>query len=273
MPDNDSSGVGGGPGDPYSRVEYRRLIAWGDRIRREGPWLLALLDGAPERSVVDLGPGTGEHTAFFADQGARAVGVDASESMVEAAREHEAAGLGRFVLGDIRNADAVLVDEPPFGMAVCLGNVVPHLTGEDDLESLSRAVARILLPGGRFLIQLLNYDRILSQGIRHLPLNFRPGEAEEEIVFLRLMKPASDGRVLFFPTTLSLDPTSDEPVAVSGSKRVELRAWTAEDLTTSLEGAGFTVDLRGDMMGGAFHPESSNDVVVLATRKTSKGPA
>lgn len=147
-----------------------------------------------------------------------------------------------------------------------------HLTGEDDLERLSRSVARILLPGGRLLVQLLNYARILSQGIRHLPLNFRPGEAEEEIVFLRLMKPASDGRILFFPTTLSLDPSSDEPVAVSGSKRVELRAWTAEALTESLEGAGFTVDLRGDMMGGDFDPESSNDLVVLATRQASEEP-
>lgn len=264
----------GRPADPYSRVEYRRLIAWTDRIEREGPWLLELLDGAPERSVLDLGPGTGEHTAFFADQGARAVGLDASESMVEAAREHEAAGRGRFLLGDIRNADVVLADEPRFGMAICVGNVLPHLTGEDDLVRLFGAVRRMLLPGGRLLIQLLNYDRILGQGIRHLPLNFREGENGEEIVFLRLMTPSPDGRILFFPTTLSLDPGRDEPVSVSGSKRVELRAWTSEALQSALEAAGFTVVLKGDMMGGEFDPQSSNDLIALATRQAPEsGPA
>ena len=256
----------GRPGDPYSRVEYRRLIAWTDRIRRESPWLLELLEGAPDRSVLDLGPGTGEHTAFFAEQGARAVGIDASESMVQAAKEHEAAGRGRFVLGDIRDADTILVDEPRFGMAICVGNVLPHLLDQDDLVRLFEAARGVLLPGGRLLIQLLNYDRIIGQDIRHLPLNFREGEAGEEIVFLRLMAPAPDGRILFFPTTLALDPASDEPVRVSGSKRVELRAWRSAEVQGALEDAGFSVVLHGDMSGGPFDPDTSTDLVVLATR-------
>ena len=260
-------------GDPYSRVEYRRLIGWTERIRREGPWLLDLLDGAPERSVLDLGPGTGEHTAFFAEHGARAVGVDRSESMLAAAREHEAGGRGRFVHGDIRSVDGLLGAEPGFGMAVCLGNVLPHLTGEDDLEAFFKAVARLLLPGGRFLIQLLNYDRIIGQNVRHLPLNFREGDDGEEIVFLRLMKPAPDGRILFFPTTLSLDPSSEAPVSVSGSQRVELRGWTSGAVEAALERADFSVVLGGDMMGGPFDPESSNDLVVLATRHRPAEPS
>ena len=42
-----------GPGDPYSRVEYRRVIAWDRRIAREGPFLRRLLQSAPDRSVLD----------------------------------------------------------------------------------------------------------------------------------------------------------------------------------------------------------------------------
>ena len=82
------------PDDQYSRVNYRRLIAWDTRIKREAPFLLALLDRAPERSVIDLGCGTGEHVAFFADTGVRAVGLDCSEAMISAARDHERLGSG-----------------------------------------------------------------------------------------------------------------------------------------------------------------------------------
>ena len=243
------------------------MIAWTPRIEREGPWLLELLGGAPDRSVLDVGPGTGEHTAFFADQGARAVGVDSSASMVEAAREYESQGRGRFVLGDARDADQLLSGEPRFGMAICLGNVLPHLVESGDLDRLFGAVGRLLLPGGRLLIQLLNYERILSKGIRHLPLNFRADEEGGEIVFLRLMSPAPDGRIHFFPTTLRLDPDRDQPVTVSGTKRVELRAWTTADVVSALEGSDFDVDLHGDMRGGPFDPETSNDLVIVATHR------
>ena len=73
------------PDDPYSRVNYRRLIAWEKRIAREGPFLRSLLGRAPERSVIDIGCGTGEHVAFFSAAGARAVGLDRSEAMLKEA--------------------------------------------------------------------------------------------------------------------------------------------------------------------------------------------
>ena len=253
-------------GDPYSRTEYRRVIAWTRRIEREGPWLLELLDAAPDRSVLDVGPGTGEHTAFFARHGARAVGVDASESMIRAAREHEALGHGRFIHGDAREADKLLVDEPRFGLAICLGNMLPHLLEDQDLQLVFAAIHRLLLQDGKFLLQVLNYERILSQGVRHLPLNFREEGEGREVVFLRLMSPAPEGRILFFPTTLILDPSSEKPVALSGTKRVELRAWKAEELVSALEDVGFQSTQYGNMQGGAFDPESSSDFVVLGVK-------
>jgi len=268
----DSDKVRGGPGDPYARVDYRRMIAWQQRIAREGPLLLELLDTAPDRSLLDLGCGTGEHVAFFAEQGARAVGLDSSASMIDAAREHELAGHGRFVLGDALRADHVLGDEAPFGMALCLGNVLPHLTDDEQLDQWITALHQVLLPGGLALVQLLNYWRLLEGGQRHLPLNFRPvpedqpGSDRNEIVFLRLMRDEGDGRVLFFPTTLQLDPDADEPVRVVSTRRVPLRAWLEADLHERLEAAGFTVEFYGDMTRGPFEPSASQDLVFVARR-------
>jgi glycine/sarcosine N-methyltransferase len=254
--------------DRYSRTEYRRLIAWDRRIRREGPFLLGLLGEAPDRSVADLGCGTGEHVAFFAGQGARAVGLDSSESMIAQAREHEAAGKGRFVLADALRAREALGDEPAFGLAICLGNMLPHLLEEGDLRGFFRQTRDLLRPGGLFLLQVVNYRRILDAGVRHLPLSFAAGEHEgEEIVFLRLLRPAGPERLLFFPTTLLLDPRAEEPVQVKVSHRVELRPWTVEEVVPALEAAGFGVRLHGDMEGGPFDAATSYDLVTVGVRQ------
>ena len=262
---NDSPGC---QGDQYSRVEYRRLIAWGPRIEREGPFLLRLLDGAPDPSVVDLGCGTGEHVAFFAETGVRALGVDRSEAMVAAARDHEDQGHGRFICADAREADRALAEEPHFGMAICLGNMLPHLQEPEDLNALLASTQALLRPGGRFLVQLLNYRRIREQGIRQLPINFRPGEDGRETVFVRLMTHQRDGRVLFYPTSLELDPESDPPVTVRASKKVSLRAWTDAELRLQFEGHGFEIQLMGDMQGGPYEPFESTDLVIQAIRSS-----
>jgi hypothetical protein len=124
----------------------------------------------------------------------------------------------------------------------------------------------ILLPGGLLLVQMLNYEGVLATGRRALPVNVRPGDDGKEIVFLRLMSPAGDGRVSFFPATLELDPEAEQPITVTTSRRVDLRAWTRADLGAALGAAGFEVAFHGDMTGGAFVLGDSPDLVVVATR-------
>ncbi len=254
----------GRPDDPYSRSQYRKLIAWETRIGREAPFLTRCLAEVPDASVLDLGCGSGEHVAWFAQGGARAVGLDQSDAMIESARAHEARGEGRFFLGDALHAKTALGAEPPFGLALCLGNMLPHLTEDEDLAAFAAAVRSVLVPGGRLLIQLLNYTALLKDGSKALPVNVRPGDGDEQIVFVRVMKSAPGGRVLFFPTTLTLDPSLEEPMAVHTTRRVELRAWSAAQLTAALEKEQFRVRLFGDMRGGDYKAAASHDLVVLA---------
>lgn len=255
------------PSDPYSRADYRRMVAWDGRIARERPFLEGLLASAPSPSVVDLGCGTGEHVAWFSDRAERAVGVDSSPAMIEAARDHEVRGHGRFVLGDARDAAALLADDEPFGLAICLGNVLPHMTEEAELDAFLGAAHTILSQGGRLLFQILNYARILDAGLRHLPLSFREGQDGKEILFLRLMTPGEDDQVLFMPTTLEIDAEAEEPVRLVRSKRVPLRAWRADDLAARLDAAGFDVVFHGDMVEGPYVPMESADLVAVATRR------
>jgi len=255
------------PNDPHGRLNYRRLIAWPARIEREWPFLEGIVVGAPARTVVDLGCGTGEHVRHLASQGFRAVGVDRSEVQIEEARDYEGefGGLGpEFLLGEA-SALAGLTDEL-FGAALCLGNVLPHLE-DDAVAAALAALADRLLPGGRFLLQIINYERVFARGIRALPINLRddPESPEREIAFVRLMTPEGDRHIRFYPTTLALCPGEEPPVEVSATRELRLRAWRQAEVARALERAGFRVEATyGDMTGGPFVAEDSSDLVVVA---------
>ena len=249
--------------DPYSRVDYRRMVAWPERIRREAPFLRKILERSPTPSVIDLGCGTGEHCRFLAEEGFNVVGLDRSESMLDKAGDEALPENLNFVLGEIQEVDQKV--QKRFGAAISLGNTLVHLKSESELETGFNNLGQIIEENGLFLFQILNYERIFEKKIRHLPLNFRPGEGDEEIIFLRLMELLEEGKVLFCPTTLRYHPEGDPPVQLVRSRRVELRGWRLDDLVPRLSKAGFQVqETYGDMAGGPFEPLESHDLVVLA---------
>jgi len=249
--------------DRYSRLQYRRFVAWPARIRREEPFLLGVLAAGPERSLLDLGCGTGEHALHFAAAGFRVVGVDLEPSQIEVANREARDLSARFVTGDLAHLPDL---GERFGTALCIGNTLVHLLEEEDLAAACRGVHAALLPGGSWVVQILNYAAILGGGKRHLPLNFQT-EGAAELVFLRLLRGLPDRRIQFVPTTLRLDPAADPPVVVLASRCVTLRAWVRADLDPALRDAGFSaVRWYGDMTGGDFDADTSSDLVFVATR-------
>ena len=243
-------------------MDYRRLIAWPKRLEREAPLLERVLAAGPSRRLLDLGCGTGEHSRFLANQGYDVVGVDASASMIARAEDEPLPATLQFVEGDLRQIARLV--EGRFGGAICLGNTLPHIRQDNDLQKVLQGLRRRLLPTAPLLIQLLNYERLLSRGEKHLPLNFR-SDGDEEIVFLRLMEFQDDGQVLFFPSTLRLVPGGDPPLVVEASREVRLRGWRAEELTQALAGVGFDdLQLLGDFGGAAFESLESKDLILIA---------
>ena len=252
--------------DPYSRLQYRRLIAWPGRIRREAPLLDEVLGSGPERRVLDLGCGTGEHSRFLAEQGYEAVGVDRSTAQLTEARSGDATDAPLFLEADLTALDDVPELAPAsFGGALCLGNTLPHLVDHDALGRFLGGVRRLLLPDAPFLVQLLNYERIFSEGARHLPLNLRDDPDGGEIVFLRLMELDNDGMVTFCPTSLSFDANRDDPVRVKSSRRVRLRGWRRRELDEAFRSAGFgSVEALGDFNRQEYDSLTSNDLLLIA---------
>jgi len=258
----------GRPEDAYGQIQYRGLIAWPERLRREAPRLELLLGAAPVKTLLDLGCGTGEHTRFLRSMGCEVTGVDASEAQIQAAREADPQAEGaeaRYVHGDLAAIEELV--PAGYGGALCLGNTLPHLTEPATLLRFFRGLASRLVPGGPFLLQLLNYDRILDRGERTFPLSVRPGGAEgEETVFLRLMTPRTDGSLVFTPATLRYRPGLEPPLELVSAQNVTLRGWRRSELEGLLRTAGFEVrETFGGMTGDPWSPEAS-DLVLWAIR-------
>ncbi len=252
--------------DPYSRVDYRRMVAWPRRIKREAPFLRQVLTNIPSRSVIDLGCGSGEHSRFLAAEGYSVVGLDRSDSMLAKAHEQPLPPNLQFLLGELQDMSTLV--EKRFGAAICLGNTLVHLTAEEDLRLALVGVAEILEDNGVLLFQILNYEPVFDGTIRYLPLNFRPEEGGGEAIFLRIMEPLEDDHVRFCPSTLKYDPESDPPLQVMRSRTVELRGWRRKQLLPFLESAGLQVEeIHGDMDAGPFLPLQSQDLVVLARKQ------
>jgi SAM-dependent methyltransferase len=246
--------------DAYGRIAYRSLIAWPERLQREAALLQRVLGDAPSRLVLDLGCGSGEHTRFLNALGFEATGVDASPSQLEAARAAEPGG--RYVRAGLTELDAVIAAGQ--GGAICLGNTLPHLCEEGEVRAFFNGLARCLLPGAPFLLQLLNYDRILDRGERTFPVVLRPGAAEaESTVFLRLMTHHGGGRLTFTPASLRYHPGAEAPLELLAAHDVSLRGWRRAEVESFLSEGGFRVkEVLGTMTGEAWSAGSSDLVLV-----------
>jgi SAM-dependent methyltransferase len=177
-------------------------------------------------------------------------------------------GSARFELREA--AEAGSLPEVPFGAAICLGNTLAFVESAADLGRFFAGVAAALAPGGIFLLQMLNYERIEGVPVRALPVNVSALPEEEgdgDLVFLRVLRPRGDGTVGFYPITLALKPGREPLVEVRHAKERTHRAWKRPTLEAALRAAGFSgVRAFGTVADVPYDAMGSTDLVLAAVR-------
>lgn len=108
----------------------------------EEPHVRAALKDVRGLDVVDLGCGTGRHTAWLAEAGARVTALDFSDGMLERARRKVPAGAVRFLVHDLN--EPLPLGDATFDAALS-GLVIEHLR---DLRAFFTEVRRVLSPSG-----------------------------------------------------------------------------------------------------------------------------
>ncbi len=133
----------------WSPADYAKNAAF---VPRLGDAVLQLLDPRPGELILDVGCGDGVLTRRIAEAGARVIGLDSSEEMVEAARER---GVDAFV------ADAEDMDLARFGQFdAVFSNAALHWMLDPD--AVASGIFEALREGGRFVGEMGGEGNLLT---------------------------------------------------------------------------------------------------------------
>ncbi len=120
----------------------------------------------PPARILDLGCATGGVAVALAELGHRVHGVELEPALLARAQARRIPGAS-FTLGDML---ALPAPEQPFDGVICLGNTLVHLIERSQRVAALEAMAARAVGTGRLVLQIVNYDRVLAQGVERLPL-------------------------------------------------------------------------------------------------------
>jgi SAM-dependent methyltransferase len=218
---------------------------------------VSLMDDGGARSVADCGCGTGSQLQPFALAGLSCVGFDPDPSLIAIARRKLAAyPKTRVETGSFADLPGLLTF--PSDLLMCLGNSLVHVP-QDEASRFFADAAGALSRSGTLLLQILNYERLLREGVTELPLIC---STEDSVEFRRKIEWEGDRKVLF-RTSLRFAGADEPRIA---RNEIPLYPLYPEELWEMISNAGFG-DIRfyGDFARSEF--SSGSEALVCLARK------
>jgi glycine/sarcosine N-methyltransferase len=138
-----------------------------------------------------------------------------------------------------------------FDGVLCFGNTLVHLQSKENVLSFFNQTKKVLKPGGSFLFQLLNYDRLLEKRISSLPLI-----DNDNITFERYYFYPPNVATIDFKTTLTIKKNHQ-----SIEHTIPLFPLRKMDIESMLSQAGFSYSIFGSYLKEPFTSDSDSLVV------------
>ena len=230
---------------------YQQLSEYYDEIFAVQPGELSFLAAQllGKQRLLDIGCGTGNKTVHFSSPTNSIVAIDLDAGMIAKAREVHARDTIRYEVMDMLAIDEHFAPSSFDGM-LCLGNTLVHLDSPAAIGNLLGKAHALLAPQGRFVLQILNYDRIIALNVESLPeIN------TEHTVFKR--RYAWKNGVLRFLTTIVVKKSGE-----ALTSDIPLYPLRKGELTELVEGAGYTgLTYYGGFQG---EPHDENSFVTIA---------
>jgi SAM-dependent methyltransferase len=217
--------------------------------------------GAPVRTLLDLGCGTGRHSVELAGRGYDVVGVDLSEGMLERARRRaldQNVDRTTFVLGDIQTIDV----SRRFDAVVSMFAVVGYQISDAAVRSTLANVRRHLEPSGKFVFDVWYGPAVLAVGpsARVKVVATEDGETERRAI--GTLEPGGHVCSVEYRLTRRRAGHADE----TASETHRMRYFFEDELAAFLAEAGFRLESISAFPDVENRPsaESWNVLVVAA---------
>lgn len=237
--------------DDYLKI-YRPMLS-PETTRAEADFIAGALDAPAGGAVLDLACGFGRHAIEMAGRGYRVTGVDFNPRYLEIAAG-EAARAGRevrWLAGDMRS----LAFEAEFDAAYSYFTSFGYFPDAEN-EQVIAGVVRALVPGGRFLLDMVNRDWLLTHPQQRVWNQRGDGSFLMEEVALDLRR----SRVV--TRQMLLEPEG----GLRLTKEFDLRAYTCAELAALFERHGLAVlEVWGGPDRSAYSTESRR-LVLLAEK-------
>jgi 2-polyprenyl-3-methyl-5-hydroxy-6-metoxy-1,4-benzoquinol methylase len=210
---------------------YKTLVRYYDEIFSPDDSAAIFTEGYLQKTlpVLEAGCGTGSLASNLSRNGYNVTGIDISPEMVaEAIRKNNMPGPSlRFLEMNILEIASAFRPQS-FGGIVCFGTTMVHLSGAEDISRFLESCDKILVPGGKLLVQIINYDKVLAGKMNTLPVI-----ETKNIVFKRSYEPS--GNHILFKT--SIEVKKDNKIIEGSVLHYPLRK---NELATLLSRNGFT---------------------------------
>lgn len=204
----------------------------------------------PGALILDAGCGNGRHSLPLARAGFRVVGLDRSGPLLAAARH--AAGGAKWPYFVRDSYTRLPFDSGVFDAVLWLGTSLGYLGEQGDRVAV-REFRRVLVPGGRLVIETLHRDALGVTLVRH---EERPlpggGILCIERRFDRLR------RVMYEEQRFEDGGRADQ------ARAYELRVYGEDELRRLVEEAGFVVVGRHASLAGDGEPSPASPLVLVA---------
>ncbi len=234
---------------------YEQIAPYYDYIFPAGDEQLKFLQkaaGLPPKKILDVACGSGVYSVKLAQLGYKVWATDIDAEMVRLAGQKATDGMSEIktFISDMQQLDQHISEQ--FDCIFCIGNSIVHIGSADSILSAVFQMKNRLAPGGKLLLQIINFDRVLAKGVTSLPTIYNQ---EINLEFQRNYLRDDDRGLIYFDTVLTVNEDNGQN---RFENRVELFPLLALSLKEILTKAGFrSINFYGGFNQEPYIPDES----------------
>jgi len=235
--------------------EYDKMISFESAVEKKKS-LLKNFFNQDVKMVAEIGCGTGVDSIALSLNGLKVSAFDPSNKMLSVAKSNSKKMNTDVVFYNF-SADSIPKEfDHKFDLVVSLGNTFANIS-EDKLNASLKRCYEILKPNGQFLIQVLNYKKILDEKQRIVSIT-----ENNHKFFIRFYNFYNE-QIAFNILTFNKNNTSEHKLSTT-----RIYPYQLEKFQSALTKSGFTnIQFYGDLKLSEFISSESKDLVLLANKE------